>query len=136
MGVKYSESLLKIKDDDNLKYYVVFTPFCDLKILNGLKKGFKHCYILIERQDEWISLDPLFIHIDIRFYQKKAGENCLPQWLRQEGCHVVHFCKSKDFFISPPGIFHCVSFAKRLLGIKACFIQTPWQLYRFLQKKS
>jgi len=31
--------------------------------------------------------------------------------------------------------FSCVEFIKRVLGIHSCFILTPWQLYKYLNKE-
>jgi len=34
------------------------------------------------------------------------------------------------------GPFTCVDTAKAVLGIRAFWVRTPWQLYRYIQKRS
>lgn len=111
---------------------VVFSDQTDLWWLKILRRGFRHCFILMRFADVWISIDALahkteIMRIDIpdSFYLK--------QWLENQGETVV-FVPLSRAKIKPlwPSIFSCVESVKRIMGIRKPFIMTPWQLYKFI----
>lgn len=37
--------------------------------------------------------------------------------------------------VTPVGFFTCVEFVKRVLGIRAIWVQSPYQLYKYIQRR-
>ena len=111
---------------------VVFTDQTDLWWLKFLRRGFRHCFILIRFADVWISVDALahkteVMRIDI------PDHFSLMQWLENQGETVIKTqitpAKLKPY---SPSFFTCVENVKRIIGIRKPFIITPWRLYKFL----
>lgn len=118
------------------KGWVVFEHDTSLWWLRFLRRGFRHCYVLLEfsRPDGmhfWLELNPMsnqtyaFIHnsaleIDYISYLKK-----------QEYIHICQFdFEQSPLKCAPFSAFTCVEFVKRILGIHDFFIITPYQLYK------
>ena len=60
----------------------------------------------------------------------------LLSWYQQHEMTVVTVNKfSPERRVMPIRPYSCVESVKRILGIRAGFVLTPWQLYRFLNKK-
>lgn len=112
--------------------WVCFTGETELKFLSFLKKGFKHCCVLIEYSDTWLILDPLSTYTDIEIIPKEKVQN-LPLWLSSHDYFVMKAPLNREN-IKPHtiGVYSCVSFVKKILGIKSLRLQTPWQLARYL----
>jgi len=59
----------------------------------------------------------------------------LSGWYRQYGLEVVAVKNiSPDKRVSPFLPYSCVECVKRILGIHAAWVLTPWQLFRYLNK--
>jgi hypothetical protein len=117
---------------------VVFADAPEKRILRFLKPGFRHCFLLVSgvRAGEWICLDPQSHRVrcenwcyspifDPCAYYRAMGHHCVwatyPQSVRRK---------------TRIGPMSCVELVKRVLGIPAFWIVTPWQLYRHLQKSA
>ena len=118
----------------NHKAWVVFSGQADLKMLKILKPGFRHCAILLNDGQRWISIDPLSNYTDITVHDVPL-EFDLPLWMRDRGHEVVRADIAHKHVPAPINIYSCVEAVKRVLGIHKRFIITPWQLYRFLIKE-
>lgn len=117
------------------KAWVVFSGKADLPWLTALRPGFRHCFVLLYDGVCWLTVDPMLHHMEVLAHHVPASFD-LPGWL-----------KSRDNIIVPASIdrsrtrpapwrpFTCVEAVKRLLGIHARFVFTPWQLYKYLNKK-
>ncbi len=113
---------------------VVFSPDADLKWLRVLKAGFRHCFIVLESGGSWVVYNPLLHRTDIsvvgggdifelmRLYRGR-GMRVVPWVVRQPPEHPA-----------PIALYTCVEAAKRILGIHARRVLTPWNLYIFLNK--
>ncbi len=112
--------------------WVCFTGETELRWLALLKKGFKHCCVILEYHDHWLVLDPLSTYTDIEIVQKERVSN-LPLVLSSQNYFIMLAILNREG-ITPHtiGIYSCVSFVKKILGIKAWRVQTPWQLARYL----
>ena len=120
------------------KGYVVFEDNTTLWWLKFLKKGFRHCYIIIclsKSKDIWLELNPMSNQVYIFEHESMLRLDYLN--------HIKKHKKSKilevDFKQAPLkcaqlGIFTCVEFVKRIMGIHRVSIITPYQLYKFLIK--
>lgn len=115
------------------KIWVVFTGQSDIPWLKMLRRGFRHCLVLINDGHSWTSLDPMLNHIEIRNHYDIPADFDFPAWLRSRGETVIpatpNYTNTKP---APWSLFSCVEAVKRTLGIHKFFIFTPWQLYRHL----
>lgn len=107
--------------NDNFVWYSFF-----------LKKGYKHCLIIVRRRGGWRFLNPLrsgLIRADI--------EDVSPM-------DLIKIYSSMGYrVISGPKLVsnknrrankNCVTACKKIIGIDGFFIQTPYQLYKKLDR--
>lgn len=113
--------------------WVVFTGQTDLPWLKIFKPGFRHCYVLLNDGHHWLSFDPLSNYTDVSVHHLPPAFN-LPLWMKDRGHKVVPARVERSLKPAPWMVFTCVEAVKRVLGIHARFIFTPWQLYRHLTK--
>jgi hypothetical protein len=113
--------------------WVIFSGHADMAWLKILKPGFRHCSVLMNDGQSWISYDPLSNYTDITVHHLPAEFN-LPRWMEDRGHTVLPAKMNKPKRPAPFSIFSCVEAVKRSLGIHARLIITPWQLYRHLTK--
>lgn len=113
--------------------WVVFSPFTDLFYLKCLRKGFRHCFLILENNGVLFIVDPLASKIQLSsiFIDKTLFFNILIM-------NNMTILKTSFFDITKTswkfGIFTCVQVIKRILGIYNFRIITPYQLYKFLIK--
>lgn len=116
------------------KAWVVFTAEADWPWLKMLKPGFRHCFVLLHDGEHWVSLDPLLNHTDVQVHNVPPDFN-LPGWLRRRGHRVVMAPVNRAHLRPAPFMmFTCVEAVKRVLGLHAWHVLTPWQLYRHLER--
>jgi hypothetical protein len=113
---------------------VVFVGATEIPWLRFLKPGFRHCFALIHDTENWIIYDPLAHQTEISAYPDAAARD-LADWYRGLG-HVViatevRAAPMRAVLWRP---FTCVEAVKRVLGLHAARVLTPWQLYRVLKK--
>lgn len=114
--------------------YIAFSGKADVWWLRFLKSGFRHCFALVQDAGRWIVVDPMLHKTDINVAACESTFD-LPQWLRARGYRVIR----APIFMSPPRAlmpapFTCVEAVKRIIGLRAPWVFTPWQLYRHLSK--
>lgn len=118
-----------------VRAWVVFSGQTDLFLLRIFKPGFRHCYILMNDGHNWISVDPMLNHMDVNIHYHITQDFDLCSWLEQQGQKVIPApVNRKHTRPAPFAVFSCVEVVKRILGIHAMFILTPWQLYQYLKK--
>ncbi len=111
---------------------VVFTGDTCLSCLKVLKPGFRHCFVAVCRTGHWIICDPLCHRTDLLVIDRDMAAD-LASWYRQHGLTVVATqVRAAPLRIAPFRPFTCVEAVKRVLGIHARSVNTPWQLYRHL----
>lgn len=111
---------------------VVFTGETDLAYLKCLKPGFRHCFVILRGGDKWISIDPLAHMTRIQLHDDLQGRD-VEQLLGEHGLTVVNtHLREAAPKLAPPMMCTCVEMVKRILGIHAWHVWTPWQLYRHL----
>ena len=113
---------------------VVFSPEVQLWWLRFLKKGFKHCFVVLSNQENLVVIDPLRNRTEICVMSTFPLER-LQILLEANGYITVRtqVRHHSDNAVSL-GIFSCVEMVKRLLGIHKASIITPYRLYKFLNK--
>ncbi len=113
--------------------WVVFSGQTEISWLRFLKPGFRHCYVLINDGERWMSVDPLSHLTDISVHHHVPVDFDLPGWLNARGNRVVKAPLRRDVTRPAPFmLFTCVEAVKRVLGIHCRKVVTPWQLYRHL----
>lgn len=111
---------------------VVFTGQCELPYLRVLKPGFRHCFVLVADGPGWQLYDPLS-HATILTVLPGLPDFDAFSWLLDQGCVVVPVrVRQPPRRPAPAGLFTCVEAVKRVLGIHARAVVTPWRLFRFL----
>lgn len=111
---------------------VVFVPTTHVPWLRGLKPGFRHCFVVVRRDDRWLALDALKGRIDVQLLPV-AATFPLAAFYRRRGLRVLSIDTAPPergrFGLRP---LTCVEVVKQTLGLHAPFVVTPWQLYRRL----
>lgn len=113
---------------------VVFVHTTDLWWLRLLKPGFRHCFVALAGASGWLVVDPLSHRTAVAHFPLPQ-EYDLAGWYRQHGLVVVAVKNiSPERRVMPMGLYSCVECVKRIVGIRAGGVLTPWQLYRYLNK--
>jgi hypothetical protein len=111
---------------------VVFVGRADLWWLRLLKPGFRHCFVVLGSPGGWIALDPRSNVTEVSVLPVDCSCD-LAAWYRGQG-HAVAEARP----LAPPRRpapwrpYTCVEAVKRVLGVRAAHVLTPWQMYRFL----
>ena len=116
---------------------VVFVAHAECRWLRGLRPGFRHCFVALRDGATWLCCDPLKDRIELSVLP-------VPPWFDLavfygKGGHTVLLGTTRPnvprrpFAIAP---LTCVTIAKRLLGVHAPWVLTPWQLCRLLQGRT
>ncbi len=108
---------------------VIFGPSA-LPYLQRLKPGYQHCLIAVQDGGQWHLLDPLSNGLVLR----ALGPATVPEILaafRADGYDAVPVQRrapeARELPLAP---FTCVEAVKRVLGLRARWVWTPWQLRR------
>ncbi|MCW8915041.1 MAG: hypothetical protein OQK24_04215 [Magnetovibrio sp.] len=113
---------------------VAFGGHAEYKSLRLLRPGFRHCFAVIESQGNWVMYNPLSIGTQLDIWPA-GSEETLCLWLEEHDYKVIMAeVKPLDLAPLPWSIFSCVEAVKRVLGVRAPWIMTPWQLYKSLTK--
>lgn len=111
---------------------VVFSGRSELWWLRLLKPGFRHCLVAVADPAGWIVVDPLSHRTDVALLPLEPGFD-LAGWYRAAGLAVVETTTGSPAPRPAPWRpYSCVEAVKRVLGIHAGAVLTPWQLYKFI----
>jgi hypothetical protein len=117
----------------NYRAWVVFSGQTDVPWLRLLRRGFRHCFVVLHDGTHWMTVDPMLHHMDVHVHQHVAPDFDLPRWFASRGsCVVPAKLDRRRTRPAPWRPFTCVEAVKRILGVHDRFIATPWQLYRHL----
>ncbi|CAA7617615.1 hypothetical protein [Magnetospirillum sp. UT-4] len=114
---------------------VMFSGRTDLWWLRALKPGFRHCFVaLAEGEDSWVVVEPLSHRTLVECVALPPGFD-LAAWYRAHGLRVVETTAAEPPRRTAPWRpYSCVESVKRVLGIHAGAVLTPWQLFRHLEQ--
>jgi len=113
---------------------VVFADATELWWLRLLKRGFRHCFVALACPSGWVVVDPLSHRTAIAHFPV-SKEFDLAAWYRLHGLEVVAVKNiATHRRVAPFAMCSCVETVKRILGIHARSVLTPWQLYGHLNK--
>ena len=112
---------------------VVFADHTGCPWLRPLRRGFRHCFVVLHAGSVWLACDPLKDRIELDALELPI-EFDLAGFYRAQGHRVLLGQrplprKRRRFALAP---LTCVTVVKRLLGIEAPWVWTPWQLYAHL----
>jgi hypothetical protein len=112
---------------------VVFADDAGCPWLRPLRRGFRHCFVVLRAGPVWLAFEPLKDRIDLDALALSGGFD-LAAFYREQGHRVLlgqrsSPSKRRRFALAP---LTCVTVVKRLLGIDAPWVWTPWQLYAHL----
>lgn len=111
---------------------VVFRDQTEIRWLHGLRRGFRHCAVWVRAGDFWVAQEALSHQTFLGVWPADDGAGLVAA-LRASGHRVVRTrIAAAPRRIAPPLPFSCVESVKRVLGIQAWDVLTPWQLYRYL----
>lgn len=116
--------------------YVVFVDNVSLWWLRFLKKGFRHCYVILKLNgcSHWIELNPYSNQLMLKEYWSREESNKLFLLDKDDNMRICKVkIESAPLKCAPLGFFTCVEFIKRIVGIHNVMILTPYQLYKKLQ---
>ena len=116
--------------------WVVFCDAPHVWWLKPLARGFRHCFVVQRHAKHFVTLDPLFGQLEIMIHPATRGFDLI-QTLKDHGLTIVPFERNqKNGSKSFSALCTCVTITKRVLGIHAPFIQTPYGLYRTLMRRA
>lgn len=116
--------------------YVVFVDDVTIWWLRFLKKGFRHCYLLVELDDgmTWLEVNPMSNRLFLNVYKfvneveyTRVVENFFDVKV------IKAEAKNVGLELAPIALFTCVETVKRVLGIHDRMVITPYQLYKKLK---
>ncbi|MCB1537778.1 MAG: hypothetical protein H6865_05275 [Rhodospirillales bacterium] len=116
--------------------WIAFSGKADIRLLRLLRPGFRHCFALMrvsgQRGGQWLFVDSMLHRLEVRGCDFPVDFD-MPRHLRAQGYRVIR-APRLDPAPRFAGIrpFTCVEAMKRLIGLDARFVFTPWQLYRHL----
>lgn len=113
---------------------VVFADDVCLKWLRPLRSGFRHCFVAVNRSDVWIISNSLSHYTDLDVAVDWTAAE-ISAWYHRLGCVTVETTTRTPVpRCAPIRPFTCVESVKRILGLRAPWVLTPWQLYRHLTR--
>lgn len=113
----------------------VFSGDAGIWWLRLLKPGFRHCFVAVEVQGGWVVVEPMSHYTMVTHLSLPAGFD-LAGWYRTRGLAAVEVRVVEPARRAMPWRpYSCVEAAKRVLGVRAGWVLTPWQLFRFLRNK-
>jgi hypothetical protein len=122
------------KEDDAV---VVFSGRTDLPWLRLLKPGFRHCFVLLRRGGAWVVIDPLahYTRVDLVPASLARTAEEVAAAYRDAGVHAVGTAvREPPARLAPLRPATCVETVKRVLGLRAPAVVTPWQLWTHLNR--
>ena len=124
-----------VPKSDWKKVMVSFGGDSELWWLRFLKKGFKHCFVVLSNDKNCVIVDPICCRTEICVFPFVEPEKIKKFFEANHYTVVETFLRHPDIRKFSFGIFSCVEVAKRVLGIHDKTIQTPYKLYRFLKNE-
>ena len=115
---------------------VVFSGGTGVRWLRWLRPGFRHCFVALDDGIEWLTVDPLLHRLEVRASSLPSAFDLAAEYRRMALDVIEVVPPPVPLRRAPFGLFTCVETAKRLLGIRARWILTPWQLRCWLRRRA
>lgn len=111
---------------------VVFEDRAAAAGFRWLRAGFRHCFCLLRRPVGWIVCDPLKSRTHLDVIMPYDEHDLLLNYSQKKLTALVGHCLDahpKIEFLRP---LTCVEIVKRVVGLRAPMVWTPYQLFRAL----
>lgn len=115
------------------KAIVCFTDSDDHPLGFMLKRGFRHCFCVVLSNGLWIEVNGAR-GVPFARYITPDDDTDLAEIYRSQGCTVQEVDIDQTAPPWPLLLRNCVGLVKAFANIR-CFAVTPWQLYRYLEKR-
>ncbi len=113
---------------------VVFVGHAECRWLGCLRAGFRHCFVALRDGSTWLACDPLLDRIELSVLPVPADFDLAGFYVGRGHTVLCGLTKPglprRSFGIAP---LTCVAVVKRLLGVRAPWVLTPWQLCQHLR---
>jgi|TARA_R110002126_G_scaffold13118_1_gene55951 hypothetical protein len=118
-----------------MQCWVVFSGVSEIWYLKFLKPGFRHCFVMLNDGQKWVSIDPMAHYTEVISHDLPATYNVI-QWIEQQNCLAVKVpLSAPEKRAQAPMFFTCVEAVKRIIGLRKFKVFTPWQLYKALRSE-
>lgn len=125
-------SLLDLPDGHLIDVWLVFYDRPHRHWLwRFLEPGFKHVEVWTEDRGAWARFDPCLEFCVSQVYLQPPWE-ILPYARLLRVTRIVKLGKLREPFMFGP--VTCVELAKSMIGLRAPFVRTPFQLFKHLRK--
>ncbi len=98
------------------------------------EEGFGHCSVFVQDNGAWVHFDSSRGRPRIEIYKEFETIDLLIKGLREVKIVALPCKMTGKRFYSPFVLGSCVELVKRVVGIKAPFVLTPYQLYSYIRK--
>ena len=114
--------------------WIVFSNDTDIRMLHLFRRGFRHCFMMMQQNDRWILVDPRSNKTDVYLLPHPKSFN-FPRYYTEQGKTVIKIpvIHTPSKILSPFPV-SCVETLKRMIGLHAWWVMTPYQLYKYLLK--
>ncbi len=123
---------MKTAVESRKKFILLFTDKTSLWLPRLLKRGFRHCKVIVETGGGWLFVNPLAEEIKAFKLPPLPVEN-LCDFYREIGFTVIWGYSSRVKSYQQPT--DCVAVSKRLIGVRSRWVRTPYQLFKFLIRR-
>jgi hypothetical protein len=111
---------------------VVFVGRTTLWWLRAFRRGYRHCFAVVQTDRGWVVHDPLSHRTEISLLDAVPAADLIAGYRRQGCTAVITELRSPPRRMAPLGLHTCVESVKRVLGLHDRWLITPRQLYRAL----
>lgn len=114
---------------------VVFSDRADLGWLRVLRRGYRHCFVVLRGERGWIAVEALSNGTVVSEHPDASPRRLMAAYRRAGHRAVVVRCRAAERKPLPWSPFTCVESVKRLIGLRAPSVWTPYQLRKRLSNK-
>lgn len=113
------------------KFILLFSDKTSLRLPRLLKRGFRHCKVILEINAGWLFVNPLDEELEIYRLPSVTLENVCKVYT-EIGFIVIYGTTSGCWLRSHPA--NCVAVAKRLIGVQSRWVWTPYDLFLHMRR--
>jgi hypothetical protein len=112
---------------------VVFVDHVDCPWLRVLRRGFRHCFVVLRAEPLWLACEALKDRIELHALDLPPAFD-LARFYVDQGHRVLLGRRPAPLPRRAAALapLTCVTVVKRLLGIRAPWVWSPWQLHVLL----
>lgn len=100
----------------------------------ALKPGFRHVFCILADGDYWIAVDSRLAQPAVEVVGGTTYD-IAAHYRREPGFTVVEWNGAQQPWRSPMAMANCTGLVKAMLGIRAWWAQSPYQLWKYLVKE-